>query len=328
MLKLNRITCRTVILILSLVAVFAGTALAKEKAKAKGSDFDFTKTKAFMYEMQTRPDFPVSMVLANDYVYSILALGDKIDTGRQNYVIAYIKIAQQKNGGFIGGKADTNASLLYTNLALETLGYLNATNAIDAAKVKAFVASLKNPDGGFGFSQESKGSSLATTYFAVRVLKAVGGLDLMDKAKTAEYVKGFEKKNGGFGSVKGTGVASARNTFMAAYALNTLGMLDETARKNSGKFLGTTPYLDKKSKDRPVLDEQLYAVLALKELKASDKIDRKLAQAFMKRIYIKVNGGFGPLEGYGSTPDSTTTALHILAEIGRLKGPGLVLARK
>ncbi len=325
--KISRTTCRLVVLILSFVALVAGTAFAKEKGKAKG-DFDFAKTKAFMKEMETRPDFPVGMVLANDYVYSLLALGDKIGTDKQNAIIGCIKSLQQKNGGFVADKANKSASLLYTDIALETLGYLNAMNAVDAAKVKSFVASLKNPDGGFGFSQESKGTSLATTFYAVRTLKAIGGLDLVDKAKTTAYVKGFEKKDGGFGSVKGKGSADTRNTYMAAYVLNTLGALDDATRKGAVRFLGTTPYAGKKGKERPELNEQLYAILALKELKAADRIDRKEAMAFLKRIYIKVNGGFGPLEGYGSTPDSTTTGLRILAELGKLKAPGTPAAKK
>ncbi|HEY6872142.1 MAG TPA: hypothetical protein VI298_05360, partial [Geobacteraceae bacterium] len=109
------------------------------------------------------------------------------------------------------------------------------------------------------------------------------------------------------------------NTYLAAFALNTLGALDDGTRKNAVRFLATTPYAGK-SKERPDLDEQLFAVRALKELKAANKIDRKEAMAFLNRIYIKVNGGFGPLEGYGSTPDSTATGLRILAELGKLKG--------
>jgi prenyltransferase beta subunit len=308
------------ILILSIAVPFAGSALAKEKAKVKGGDFDFTKTSAFMREMETRPDFPVAMVLANDYVYSLFALGAKIDAGRQHAVIACIQSLQQKDGGFVADKAIKSASILYTDSALETLGLLNVPKAIDAARVKMFVAGLKNPDGGFGFSQESKRSSLATTYFAVHVLKGINGLDLVDKAKTAAYVKGYEKKDGGFGAVKGAGIADARNTYMAAYVLNTLGMLDNTSGKKAVKFLGTTPYGGSKAKAMPDLNEQYFAIKALKELNAADKIDRKFATAFMKRLYIEVNGGFGPLEGYGSTPDSTATGLRVLAELDKLKG--------
>ncbi len=321
MFKISRTRSCIFVLALSLVTVLAGTGLAKEKATAK--DFDFTKTSAFMREMETRPDFPVAMVLANDYVYSLQTLGEKIEPARKTAIVDYIKNVQQHNGGFAGDKVSKSASLLYTDIALETLGYLHATTAVDDGKVKAFVASLKNPDGGFGFSQESKGSSLATTFYAVRILKATGGLDLVDKAKTAAYVKSFEKRNGGFGSVKGTGSADARNTHMAAFVLNALGSLDDTTSKNAVKFLATTPYLDKQSKEQPDLNEQFYAIEALKELKAADKIDRKLAMALLKKIYIAVNGGFGPLIGYGSTPDSTTTALRILAEIGKLKAPTL-----
>jgi prenyltransferase beta subunit len=318
--KKSRIVSRIIVLVLSLAVLCAGTAFAKEKTKAKGGDFDFVETSAFMREMETRPDFPVGMVLANDYTYSLLALGEKIEPARKNAVIAYIKNSQQKNGGFVADKANKSASILYTDSALDTLGLLSAVNVVDAAKVKAFVASLKNPDGGFGFSQESKASSLATTYFAVRVLKVINGLDLVDKAKTEVYVKGYEKKDGGFGSVKGTGVADAKNTYMATYVLNTLGMLDDATRKNAVKFLATTPYGGSKAKTMSELDEQLYAIKALKELKAADKIDRKYAMAFLKRLYIKANGGFGPIIGYGSSPDSTTTGLRVLAELGKLKG--------
>jgi hypothetical protein len=316
--KISRVTCLAVVIVFSLVALFAGTACAKGKAAAK--NFDFTKTSAFMREMESRPDFPVSVVLANDYVYALLAMGDTITAAKKTVVINYLKNAQQKDGGFISDKANRSASLLFTDLALETLGYLNATNAIDTVKVKAFVASLKNADGGFGFSKESKGSGLATTFYAIRVLKASGGLDLVDRAKTVGYITGFERKDGGFGYVRGTGVANAKNTYMAAYVLNNLGKMDNATRKNAVKFLANTPYLNQKSKERRELDEQLYAVKALKELKAADRIDKILALAFLKKIYIPVNGGFGPLEGYGSTPDSTTTGLRILAEIGKLRG--------
>jgi len=312
---------RLIVPALCLFALFAGNASAKEKAKAKTDGFDFAKTRSFIQEMETRPDFPVGMVLANDYVYSLHALGVKINTGRQSAIIACIKNLQLKNGGFAADKSSKNASILYTDVALDTLGLLNAANAVDAARVKAFAASLKNPDGGFGFSQESKKSGLATTYYAVHVLKAIGGLDLVDKARTAEYVKSFEKKEGGFGSVKGVGTADARNTYMAAYVLNAIGQLTDTARQNAVKFLATTPYGGSMSKTMPDLDEQLYALRALKELKESGKIDRKFAMAFLKKVYIPANGGFGPIVGYGATPDSTTTALRIMAELGRLKTP-------
>lgn len=312
---------RLIVSALCLFVLFAGNALAKEKAKAKSGGFDFARTSAFMKEMETRPDFPVSTVLANDYAYSLHTLGAKIDTKRQNAIIACIKNLQLKNGGFAADKANKSASILYTDIALDTLGLLNAANAVDAAKVKTFAMSLKNPDGGFGFSQESKKSSLATTYYAVHVLKAIGGLDLVDKTRTAEYVKSFEKKEGGFGSVKGVGAADARSTYMATYVLNAIGQLTDTARQNSVKFLGTTPYGGSKSKAMPDLDEQLYAIKALKELKAAEKIDRKFAMVFLKKVYVPINGGFGPIVGYGSTPDSTTTAIRILAEMGRLKTP-------
>jgi prenyltransferase beta subunit len=324
--KISRLTCCAVLVSLALAALLSGTAMAKDKAKV--GEFDFAKTGAFIREMESRPDFPVSVVLANDYVFSLLTMGDAIDPARRDTVIVYLKKSQQKDGGFVSDKTNRSASLLYTDMAIETLGRLNAVGAMDAGRVKAYVGSLKNPDGGFGFSRESKESSLASTFYAVRILKAVNGIDLVDKAKTAGYVKGFERNNGGFGYVKGTGVANPKNTYMAAFSLNALGSLDNATRKNAVKFLALTPYLDKKSEERPELDQQLYAVMALKELKAPEKIDKKLALNFLKKLYIPTNGGFGPLEGYGSTPDSTSTGLRILQEIGKLKKAPSQVAKK
>jgi hypothetical protein len=308
------------------LSLSAGAALAKGKVKAK--KFDFAKTKAFVCEADTRPDFPVSVPLADYYTYSLLATGNSLEPAKKTALIGYIKKSQQKNGGFVSDKADKGASIVQTYLALETLGYLKSSSAIEAGKVKSFVASLKNADGGFGFSQEAKKSSLATTFFAVRTLKAIGGMELVDKAKTAAYLKQFEKKDGGFGFVKGPGVANAKNTYMAVATLDTLGMLDPATTKNSVKFLGTTPYVKGKSNKVPELEEELYAIKALKMLKAADRIDKKFALLFLKRLYIEINGGFGPLEGYGSAPESTAAALEILTEIGALKSSGVTVAAK
>lgn len=319
-----RRSTRITLLILTLVVCFTGTSFAKEKGKAAAGEFDFAKTKAFMQEMDTRPDFPVGMVLANDWVYSLRALGTKIDVGRQNAIIVWMKMAQQKNGGFGLDKSGQDVSILNTSLALETLSYLDAVNAIDQKKVKSFVASLKNADGGFGFAPDSKGSALASTYFAVRVLKAVKGLDVVDKAKTTAYVKTFEKKEGGFGTSIGNGIPDAKNSYMATFILETIGSLNDATRAATLKYLGTTPYaVGKKGTERPTLDEQLYAVMALKALNAADRIDKAFALSFLKRLYIKQNGGFGPLEGYGSSPDSTTAGLRVLVEIGKLKAPSV-----
>jgi hypothetical protein len=316
----------TVTVIFIVITVLTATALAKEKGKSAA--FDLKKTALFIREMESRPDFPVSVILVADYVYSLQALGEPIAPGKKNAIIGYLKSAQQKDGGFIADKSGRISSLLYTDTAIETLARLNAVNAVDTARAKAFVAAVKNADGGFGFSREARESSLATTFYAVRILKTLNALDLVDQTTSAQYIKGFERNSGGFGYVKGTGIANAKNTFMAAYTLNALGKLDNKARTNAVKFLAKTPYLNKKSKERPELDEQLYAVKALKELKAADRVDGKLAVAFMRKLYIPANGGFGPLEGYGATPDSTTTGLRILNEIGILKRAAPQLAKK
>src|SRR6516225_12191653 len=111
--RISRIACS--LFALSLVVLFTTTVFANEKGKAKGGDFDYTKTGAFMREMESRPDFPVAIVLANDYVYSLRALGSKIDTSHQNAIIALIKSLQLNNGGFVADKANKSASILYTD---------------------------------------------------------------------------------------------------------------------------------------------------------------------------------------------------------------------
>lgn len=324
MMKVSRILP---VIFLSLAVLFAGSALAKDKAKGPRGDFDFAKTCTLMQEMETRPDFPVAMVLANDYAYSLRALGGNMAPTRKAAIVAYIRNSQQKNGGFVADKANKSSSIVFTDTALDTLGILNAVNAVDIAGIKAFVVSLRNPDGGFGFSHEAKGSSLAATYYAVHILNSINGLTLLDKTKTIAFVKGFEKPEGGFGFVRGKGTPDAKNTYMATYVLNALGALDASTRKNAIKFLATTPYGGSKAKAMADLDEQLYAIKALKVLKAADRIDRKIAMAFLKRLYIKVNGGFGPIVGYGASPDSTTEALRVLAELDMLKGAHVAVAK-
>lgn len=314
--KIIQLTVATISLIVA-CATFAGA-----KGTANGKGFDFAKTKAFMAEMETRPDFPVSVVLANDYVYSFLALGEQIAPARKIAIVSCLKGVQQKNGGFTGDKVDKNASLLYTDLAIETLGYLKETGAINSAGVRSFVTSLRNSDGGYGYSQVSRESNLASTFYAVRILKTLGHLDQIDRAVTARFIKKFERKKGGFGYVNGAGVADPKSTYMATYVLNALGLLDRPTRNGALKFLATTPYLNAKSTERPELDAQLYTLLTLKELKANTGMGGTLASALLHKLYIPINGGFGPLTGYGSTPDSTTTALRIMTATGSLRIPG------
>ncbi len=321
--KISRFTSTLLLLLLAIVASFASDAFAMEKADAK--NFDFAKTREFFQDMESRPDFPVSTVLAYDYVYSLRALGETIEPARKKSIIKYLQEAQQKDGGFIGGKANNDASALFTDIALDTLAYLDNPGALDTEAAKKFILSLKNSDGGFGFCSASRESTMATTYFAVKILGSLNALSSVDKAKTASFIKGFERKEtGGFGYMKGNGVAAAKITYMAVYALNELGMLDETTRKNSLRFLEATPCGTKSSNDdTPDLNELSYALQAAKVLTSKNAMDDKKVLTFLGKIYIPVNGGFGPLEGYGSTPDSTSTALRILVEIGKLKTPAM-----
>lgn len=297
---------------------------ATDKKKPEAIEFDFKKTSAYTHELDARPDFPVSITLARNYVYSVLALGEKTDPKLKEKTINFIKNLQRQDGGFSIDSATKATNSLYTDFALETLSYMGAVNSIDMGKVKSYVSSLKRPDGGFSFDAKTKGSSFQTTYNAVHALSYINGLDIVDKAKTAAYIKGFEKKDtGGFNYVKGTGTPNVTNTYMAVFTLEALGMLDEATKTKAAKFLTSTPYVGKfkKYEVTQTLDEQAYAVMALKMLGAENTINKDKAVAFIKSFYIPVNGGFGPIHGYGSAPDPTYFGIRDLAELGVLKSP-------
>jgi len=296
-------------------AVHAGTA----------ANIDFKKTSEFMREMETRPDFPVGMVLAHDYVYSIPAMGEKITPERRKIIIDFMKSLQQQDGGFTADKVSKDSSMLYTNHAVEILSYLNAGNGVDLNRIRSYVASLKNADGGYGFSLKAKNSTLANTYYAVHILDELNALSEVDRAKTVAFVKGFARKDGGFGYVKNQAFSNAQNTYFALSTLKALGMLDNDTKNNALRFLKGTPYVtgayNLKDGGPQLVEEQVYALKALKILNAADLVKKDKVTAMLKKFYISFNGGFGPILGFGSTPDSTTNGLRLLVEIGKLKEP-------
>ncbi len=317
--------CRIYLHLVVTLAAFLFIILSNVSNVSAG-DFDFAKTKVFMREMDTRPDFPVTMVLAHDYVYSLISIGDKVNTKEAEAVEAFIKTNQHLDGGFSSDKHDKETSILYAVHALETLVLIKLPPSIDLGRARTFITSLKNADGGFGFSANAKESSLNNTYNAVRSLSILSSLNMVDAAKTAAYIKGFEHKEGGFGYVKGTGVASAKFTYMALYSLKELGKLDEATKANALKYLNSSAY-GKSTKEKvdslQMLEEMGYTIDALKLLGAKGAIDTKKANGILKQVYIKQNGGFGPIPGYGSTPDSTFLGLRLLVGAGKLKAPGV-----
>ncbi len=297
---------------------------ATNKKKTDSGTLDFKKTSSFVHEMDSRPDFPVSILLTRNYVYSVIALGEAIDAEKRSKIIDFIKKTQQPDGGFSVDKAIKETTSLYTDYALETLAYMGALGSVDITKAKSYVLSLGRPDGGFSFNKQTKESSLATTYYAVHSLSLMNGLSAVDKVKTAGYIKSFEKKIGGFGYVKETGVPTAKNTYEAAFVLKTLGALDGAAQKRSVNFLMSSSYgsgKNKKDEETPTLEEEAYTIDALKLLGAAGSINRKNVVTFVKKFYVPVNGGFASLIGYGAAPDPTYFAIRSLAETGTLKTP-------
>jgi hypothetical protein len=73
---------------------------ATDKKKAEPAEFDFKKTSAFTHEMDSRPDFPVSITLARGYVYSVLALGEKIDSTLKEKLLDFTKKLRGPDGRF------------------------------------------------------------------------------------------------------------------------------------------------------------------------------------------------------------------------------------
>ncbi len=102
-----------------------------------------------------------------------------------------------------------------------------------------------------------------------------------------------------------------------------IGMLDEETKMNAIKFLKSTPYVGKFKKYyvTQTLEEQAYTIMTLKMLGAEKKINKEGVVKFIKSFYIPVNGGFGPIHRYGSSPDPTYLGIRGLAEIGVLKTP-------
>jgi prenyltransferase beta subunit len=297
---------------------------ATDKKNEKPVEFDFKKTSAYTHELDERPDFPVSLIIARNYVYSVLALGEKMDPKLKQKTINFVKGLQRPDGGFSVDVPTSETSSQNTDFALEVLSYLGAVNVVDAGKVKSYLTLLKEPDGGFSFDAKKKGSSLQTTYSAVHALSIINGLDIVDKAKTAAYIKGFERKeSGGFNYVKGVGTPNVTNTYMAVFTLKALGMLDDETKMSAIKFLISTPYVGKPAKYdvNQTLEEQAYAIETLKMLGAEKRINKKGAVEFIKSFYIPVNGGFGPIHGYGTAPDPTYFGIRSVAELGVLKEP-------
>jgi prenyltransferase beta subunit len=311
----------TPFIIVSILCLFLIAATDKKKENA---EFDFKKTSAYTHEIDTRPDFPVSVSLARGYVYSVLALGEKVDPKTREKVIEFVKKLQGTDGGFSIDPATKASNVLYTDFALETLSYLGAVNAVDTARLKSYLSALQRPDGGFSFDAKTKDSSFQTTCYAVHALSYVNGVDLVDRARTAAYIQGFERKDtGGFNYVRGIGVPNVTNTYYGIFALKALGMLDDQTKSNAIKFLSTTAYVGKPVpyEVNQTLEEQACANRTLKMLAAENTIRKNGAVAFIKSFYIPLNGGFGPIHGYGSAPDPTFFGIQALAELGVLKKP-------
>lgn len=311
----------TVIILALLGLVLVGAT----QDKTEPVQFDFKKTSKYFHEFfDKRPDFPVTIVQMNDYVYSLTALGETIDPKLKEHMMTFAKKLQQPDGGFSIDTATIASSSLFTDYNLETLAYMDSIGSIDVRKTKTYLSSLRQPDGGFSFDKRKKESALATTYYTVHALSLINGLDIIDKPKTAEYINRFERKDtGGFSYVKKTGGPSAKDTYMAVFVLKTLGMLNDDTKKRSIKYLTSTPYTGnfKKTSVTLTLEEQAHTLAALRILEGISTVDKEKVVLFLKTFYVPDDGGFAPIEGFDSSPDPTCMAMRSLAELGLVKRP-------
>jgi prenyltransferase beta subunit len=275
--------------------------------------------------LDERHHFPESVVLMNDYVYSLAALGETMEPKLKERIIAFARDIQQPDGGFAIDPAIKASSSLYTFYTLESLAYLNSVGSINVSKAKSYLSSLKQSDGGFSFNTQKKESTLITTYHAVHSLFLLNGLTIIDKARATEYILSFEKKDtGGFGYVKGTGFSTAKDTYMAIYVLKTLGTLDDNTKKRAIQFLRSTQYIGEFKKTTKVLtlEEEVHTLATLrilesiKELKSKEKVVQ-----FLRTFYVPEDGAFAALPGFKSAPDPTCLGIRGLAELGLLKRP-------
>ncbi len=286
--------------------------------------YDNKKTVEFIESFQIEKGFPLSVTYSYCYVYSMKALGRKIDDKYQKKVISFIKKSQKKDGGFARDQNTDRSDAYSTYCAVWVLKNLNALDQIDTSKVERFIKSCTNKDGGFGFMPGQESQPI-NTYYNVAALQMLGKISNVNRSSIIKYLNMLQVDQGGFSLRKGI-PASVQSTYAA---LQTYKILDGLANVNKEK---TVAFLEKdQMKDggfgymvgetnitNP--ENTFYALSSLRLLGALDKAKVGPLSRFLKDRYSPGDGGFGDVYYGNSKYPSTAYGISCLVELGVLRG--------
>lgn len=300
-------------------------AVAAQGGGEKAVQYDFAKTRHLLAEWAGRERFPDTVTLAYYYVYSQLALGEKVSKEVKEKIIAALRSCQRQDGGLgANPKVALSSTVMDTYYTYKTLKLLNALDVIDWKRAGAFLKARAGKDGGFSNKPGDKESNVVSTCWAVEVLAATKQLDPAVAEKARAYLLSFKEKGRGFSMIKGK-PSSPKATGLCVRALALLKGLSPEIKKEVASYLKTTRYSGlikgKKYSTYPYVEHLYYVLDAMKLVGGLDEFDQKAILDFLHRLYIPVNGGFGPRPGLGTTPPSTCHALKCLALLGKLKDP-------
>ncbi len=287
--------------------------------------FDFSKTRKLVSEWAERERFPDEITIAYYYTYIKLALDRSLSPLVEKRILNFIRSCQKEDGGFASDpKYALFSTVKDTFYAYKILKLLNKMNAADWKKATTFLRARMNSDGGFSNRQGEKNSNIVATCWAVQVLAGFKKLTKMDKDKIENYLVGFRGKDGGFAMLKG-GPSSPRVTGMAVMALAEIGRFNNRLKNKVVTYLKTTRYSGlvsgKKYRTRPYVEGLYYVLEAMHLCGAIEQLGKKQILHFLYRLYVPLNGGFGPTPGLGTTPPSTYYAVKSLALLGLLDDP-------
>lgn len=286
---------------------------------------DLEKTAAYLAEWTSRDNFPDTATFAYYSAYCYRALRRPMPAAAAAKAVGFLKRSQAASGGFASQpKWDPKPSLLWTAHALKALALLGKLGAVDAAKAAAFVRAQAMPDGGFRMEAGEKESSLAATHFALESLAILGRIQTVDRARTRAFIERFAAEGGGFSMTLPPRGSLPRATYFGIAALSRLGAIKPAIKSGAVAYLKSTPYsglVTAQPPPYPETEELAYALAALRLLGALEEIRLPPVEGFLAARFVPENGGFGPQDGYGSTPPSTYAALEAMVSLGRLPDP-------
>jgi prenyltransferase beta subunit len=253
-------------------------------------------------------------------------------------------------GGFKTHEGASNATLMGSFYAIQTLAAMDTTDDIDETSLYDFIVSFQRtnateyPDtlGGFADRAYNSSATVAATYFALEILNTYNQLSLVNQSLAINWVNSSQflglsssPSYGGFVNGRGSSTADLQTTFMALRSLELLGSLsiiNQTAAiqyifphyrsdSNYPHFVGgfsSTP-------DDPVATHwaTYYAVAALLILGAESQLTSDAIVSWVLSTQ-NTDGGFADTLGdSGFTPQTNlaVTTLALLNAIVRLQDP-------